>query len=288
MTSKTKKFDRINIILQILSQRLAQIEKLLYDNKRPKIKNRLFISTKLVNQYKFSFRVRLDASPAIDQWLSSRKIPLEVKARNMIRMGRGSSVREQSNDTQNYQEQESTSNNYYQYASVSEPDPARSAISDSESMARDIKEGRLSGYVGNGTVLTGETSFQAMLRIDGHLTGRISSESGTLIVGSSGRVDANIAVASAIVSGTVNGDIVASEKLELTRTARVVGNIQAPRLVIDDGAVFEGSCSMLKAKKESDKRSPKVEYPAYDASTEVAETVETEAEAVETVETAAN
>ena len=201
-------------------------------------------------------------------------------------MGRSSSVREQSNDTQNYQEQESTSNNYYQYPS--EPEPSRSAISDSESMARDIKEGRLSGYVGNGTVLTGETSFQAMLRIDGHLTGRISSESGTLIVGSSGRVDANIAVASAIISGTINGDIVASEKLELTRTARVVGNIQAPRLVIDDGAVFEGSCSMLKAKKESDKRSPNVEYPSYYASTEIAETVETEAESVETVETAAN
>ena len=79
-------------------------------------------------------------------------------------------------------------------------------MSDVDSMARDIQEGRLSGYVGNGTVLTGETSFQAMLRIDGHLTGRISSESGTLIVGASGRVDANIAVASAIVSGTVNGD----------------------------------------------------------------------------------
>ena len=286
MTSKTKKFDRINIILQILSKRLAQIEKLLYDNKRPKKFIRSIISTKLVNQYKFSFRVRLDASPAIDQWLSSRKIPLEVQSKSMIRMGRSSSVREQSNDTQNYQEEQSNSNNYYQY--TSEPEPSRSAISDSESMARDIKEGRLSGYVGNGTVLTGETSFQAMLRIDGHLTGRISSESGTLIVGSSGRVDANIAVASAIISGTINGDIVASEKLELTRTARVVGNIQAPRLVIDDGAVFEGACSMLKAKKESEKRSPKAEYGAYSASTEIAETVETEAETVETVETAAN
>lgn len=199
----------------------------------------------------------------------------------MIRMGR-SSTREQSNDTQNYQEQQqqqqqqqqqpSGSTNYYQYSSVSQPEPLRAA-SDSESMARDIKEGRLSGYVGNGTVLTGETSFQAMLRIDGHLTGKIFSESGTLIVGSSGRVDANIAVAQAIISGTVNGDIVATEKLELTRTAKVIGNVQAPRLVIDDGAIFEGGCTMVKAKEAADKRaSTATEYPKYEASSAEEET----------------
>lgn len=207
----------------------------------------------------------------------------------MIRMGRGSS-REQTNDTQNYQEQQqqqASSSNFYQYASETQSAPVQTSVSDSESMARDIKEGRLSGYVGNGTVLTGETSFQAMLRIDGHLTGKVSSESGTLIVGSSGRVDANVAVASAIISGTVNGDIVAAEKLELTRTARVIGNVKTPRLVIEDGAVFEGGCTMLKAKEALDKRSAKTEYPAYETSTEYAETAET-AEAVEAVETAAN
>jgi cytoskeletal protein CcmA (bactofilin family) len=128
------------------------------------------------------------------------------------------------------------------------------AMSESESMARDIKEGRLSGFVGNGTVLTGETNFQAMLRVDGHLTGRVSSESGTLIVGSTGRVDANILVAAAMINGTVNGDIVASEKVELGRTARVIGNIQSPRLVIEDGAILEGSCNMLKSKEAFDKK----------------------------------
>jgi cytoskeletal protein CcmA (bactofilin family) len=212
----------------------------------------------------------------------------------MIRMGRGS-TREQSNDTQNYQEQQQqeqqpNSNNYYQYSGVSQPEPIRSA-SDSETMARDIKEGRLSGYVGNGTVLTGETSFQAMLRIDGHLTGKVSSESGTLIVGSSGRVDANVVVASAVISGTVNGDIVAGEKLELTRTARVVGNIQTPRLVIEDGAVFEGGCTMLKAKEASDKRNAKAQYTSYETPSVAEETsaeyADTDAEE-ETTSEAAN
>lgn len=198
----------------------------------------------------------------------------------MIRMGR-SSVKEQANETPSFQ-QEQTNNNFYQYSNETQAaPPQRSVVSDSESMARDIKEGRLSGYVGNGTVLTGETSFQAMLRIDGHLTGRVSSENGTLIVGSSGRVDANITVASAIISGTVNGDIIATEKLELGRTAQVIGNVQTPRLVIDDGAIFEGGCTMLKAKESLDKRSAKVEYASYETTSEIeAETEEESAEAV--------
>lgn len=128
------------------------------------------------------------------------------------------------------------------------------ALSDSESMARDIKEGRLSGFVGSGTVLTGETTFQAMLRIDGHLTGTISSKDGTLIVGSSGQVDANVKVAAAVINGIVNGDIIATERLELGRTARVAGNIQTPRLMIDEGAILEGSCSMLKAQENLEKQ----------------------------------
>lgn len=169
----------------------------------------------------------------------------------MIRMGR-SSAKEQTSDTNNY-EQTANTGNYYQYTSETQPASTR-AISESESMARDIKEGRLSGFVGNGTVLTGETNFQAMLRVDGHLTGRVTSEHGTLIIGSTGRVDANIAVAAAIVNGVVNGDIIATEKIEFGRTARVTGNIQTPRLVMEDGAILEGGCSMTKARETSEKR----------------------------------
>lgn len=200
-------------------------------------------------------------------------------------MGRSSS-KEQTNDTQNYQEQQTNSSSFYQYSSENQPSSTR-AVSDSESMARDIKEGRLSGYVGNGTVLTGETNFQAMLRIDGHLTGRVSSENGTLIIGSTGKVDANITVAAAIVSGTVNGDIIATEKLELGRSARVIGNVQTPRLVIEDGAIFEGGCTMLKAKESLDKRSAKAEYASSETSglseDESTSAVEDDEEAAEAV-----
>ena len=173
-------------------------------------------------------------------------------------MGRSSKT-EQYSDAANAQTQQS-SNSPYQAATVAANTQSSSrAVSESESMARDIKEGRLSGFVGNGTILTGETSFQAMLRIDGHLTGRVSSENGTLIVGSTGRVDANILVAAAVINGMVKGDIVATERLELGRTAYVVGNVQAPRLVIEDGALIEGNCSMIKARETLEKRKNEIE-----------------------------
>lgn len=127
------------------------------------------------------------------------------------------------------------------------------AVSESESIARDIKEGRLSGFVGHGTVLKGDTTFETMLRIDGQLTGSITSDGGTLIIGTNGRVDANISVAAANVNGIVNGDISASDKIHLGRTAKVIGNIKAPKLVIDEGALLEGTCTMLKSREQHDK-----------------------------------
>ena len=167
----------------------------------------------------------------------------------MIRMGRSS--KSEQPETQAQQQDLNTSYAPQEYVSST---AANRAMSESESMARDIKEGRLSGFVGYGTKLTGETHFQAMLRIDGHLTGTVASETGTLIIGSSGQVDADISVASALINGTVNGDIIVTERLELGRTARVMGNIQTPRLTIEDGAILEGGCSMIKAKEAIEKR----------------------------------
>ncbi len=127
------------------------------------------------------------------------------------------------------------------------------AVTESESLARDIKEGTLTGFVGNGTTLTGEASFKGMLRVDGGLSGRVSSDDGTLIVSTNGRVDANVEVAVAQIYGTVNGDITATKRIEMGRTAKVTGNIQTPTLAIEQGAIFEGSCRMVQPKEQTEK-----------------------------------
>jgi len=129
----------------------------------------------------------------------------------------------------------------------------RGAMTESETLARDIKEGTLSGFVGGGTVVTGEANFKAMMRVDGHLSGRVSSSSGTLIVGNNGKVDANIEVAVAVIHGTINGDIIATQRLELGRSSKVNGNIQTPSLIIEQGAIFEGSCKMLQMSSAAEK-----------------------------------
>lgn len=118
------------------------------------------------------------------------------------------------------------------------------AVLETESLAREIKDGTMSGFVGGGTTLSGEAVFKGMLRVDGHLTGQIKSDEGTLIVSSGGRVDANVNVAVAKINGIINGDIVARERLELGRAAQVSGDIQTPVLMIEQGAIFEGNCRM--------------------------------------------
>lgn len=138
---------------------------------------------------------------------------------------------------------------------------APKALTESESLAREIKEGNLSGFVGSGTVVTGEANFKAMMRVDGHLSGRINSTSGTLIVGANGKVDANIEVAVAVIHGTVNGDIIATQRLELGRAAKLNGNIQTASLMIEPGALFEGSCKMIKLNAGKSKSNGRDEQP---------------------------
>lgn len=130
--------------------------------------------------------------------------------------------------------------------------PVPKALTDSETIAREIKDGTLNGFVGSGAFVTGDATFKAMLRIDGRFSGRIISDNGTLMVGAGGQVDANIDVAVVIVQGVVNGDVIASKRVELGRAAHLTGNIQTPALVIEPGAIFEGISRM--AQQQTDAR----------------------------------
>jgi len=94
--------------------------------------------------------------------------------------------------------------------------------------------------------LDGELSFRDMLRINGHVRGSVQSKSGTLIVADEATVDACIDVAIAIIGGEVNGDVYATERVELGPRAVINGNISTPNLSIKPGATFHGDCSMLK------------------------------------------
>ncbi len=181
----------------------------------------------------------------------------------MIRMGRGSKQEPENeqkhiqqtpvtNYQQNYQSHEQSS--YRNPLTEAHAGSTSRAMTDSETIARSIKEGTMSGFVGYGTALSGEVTFKAMWRIDGQFSGQVTSDDGTLIVGNSGQVDANVSVAIATINGTVNGDIVATQRIELGRTARVNGNIQTPTLLIEQGAIFDGNCRMIQAIADAEKQ----------------------------------
>ena len=180
----------------------------------------------------------------------------------MLRMGKNPN--EDKSQTQTHTDADSYSTRSYSPYQSNET-PARpvienaatpKALTESETIAREIKDGSLSGFVGSGTVITGEASFKSMLRVDGRFSGRITSGTGTLIVGAGGQVDANVEVSVAQIHGVLNGDIIAGQRIELGRAAKVSGNIQTPSLVIEQGAVFEGSCKMVQLKAAA---GPKVE-----------------------------
>lgn len=98
------------------------------------------------------------------------------------------------------------------------------------------------GFVGDVLKFTGEVTFKSTLRIDGNFCGQVNSQDGTVIVSAGAQVTkALLNVAVAKINGTVEGDINASKEVILGRTATVTGNVSAPALIVEEGALFNGS-----------------------------------------------
>jgi cytoskeletal protein CcmA (bactofilin family) len=103
--------------------------------------------------------------------------------------------------------------------------------------------GGLSAFIDQGSEFEGKLSFRDTVRIDGRFRGEIASEN-TLIVGETGEINATIRSNTVVVSGLVEGDIQAARKVVLHKTARVVGNIEAASLVVEEGAEIHGQIRM--------------------------------------------
>jgi cytoskeletal protein CcmA (bactofilin family) len=102
-------------------------------------------------------------------------------------------------------------------------------------------EGR--AYLDKGSKINGKVSFEGPARIDGEVDGEISAKD-SIAIGESAVVTAQIKASSVMVAGKVSGDIVATQKIEIRPSAKVIGNLTAPVLVVHEGALFEGHCSM--------------------------------------------
>lgn len=97
--------------------------------------------------------------------------------------------------------------------------------------------------IGVGTTIRGDIETEGSIRIDGILIGNIKAK-GKLVMGSQSSVQGDIIAENADIEGKITGNIQISQRLELKSTAKVTGDIQTTRLVIDEGAIFEGACHM--------------------------------------------
>src|SRR3954471_13935836 len=102
-------------------------------------------------------------------------------------------------------------------------------------------------HINDGTEIEGKITFTGTVLLNGRVRGEITSTD-TLVVGEKGVVNAMIRAGVVEVSGEVVGNISASDHIELHPNCRVYGDIEAPVVIIDEGALLEGQCRMTKPK----------------------------------------
>ena len=123
-------------------------------------------------------------------------------------------------------------------------------------MKKAKKTDSISTILGLGSRVEGTIEFQNTMRLDGQVIGKIHGNSGTVVIGEKAIVEAEIIVEVAIVMGQVNGIIDASERIEIYPPGRVVGDIQAPTVLIEAGVIFNGNC-VMKPQTNSDQKGTK-------------------------------
>jgi cytoskeletal protein CcmA (bactofilin family) len=97
--------------------------------------------------------------------------------------------------------------------------------------------------IGAGTTVEGKIRTQGSIRVDGKLTGEVHAAE-NLAVGITGEIEGTVNGRNVTVGGKVKGNITSVEKLVLESKAVVRGDVKASKLVIDEGAVFDGKVTM--------------------------------------------
>jgi cytoskeletal protein CcmA (bactofilin family) len=117
--------------------------------------------------------------------------------------------------------------------------------------------GGASAFLGKGSRITGKLTCEGPGHIEGEIEGEIVAKD-TLVIGEAAVVKAQVNGTAVVVHGQVTGDIVATRRLEIRAPGRVFGNITTASLVIQEGAVFRGQCSMGDAEgaRAAEKKGP--------------------------------
>jgi cytoskeletal protein CcmA (bactofilin family) len=114
-------------------------------------------------------------------------------------------------------------------------------------------------HIGKSVFIKGELSGSEDLYVDGEVEGTIELRGHSLTVGPNGRVRAHVNARNVVVHGKVNGNIQASERVELRASANVTGDINTQRIAVEDGAFFKGGIEVQREAKPEPKPETKFE-----------------------------
>jgi cytoskeletal protein CcmA (bactofilin family) len=117
--------------------------------------------------------------------------------------------------------------------------------------------------IGPEALINGEITTANVLQIEGRIEGKIKS-SGLVVIGEAGRVKAAIEAENVSIRGKLEGDCTAKNRIEITRTGNVIGNLRAPLIAVAEGALFRGSSNMTDkaGAPPKDQRTPERSSPA--------------------------
>lgn len=118
------------------------------------------------------------------------------------------------------------------------PQPAPSAA------PAPVASSSATAMIGRGISISGDVTADSNLKIEGVIEGRSVQSKHDVDISETGKVTASISAKVIRISGEVTGDIVASEKVTIAKSGRVQGNVVAPRVQLEDGALFRGSIDM--------------------------------------------
>ena len=103
--------------------------------------------------------------------------------------------------------------------------------------------------IGEGTVFEGTIVVPHSIRVDGTVKGKIET-SEVLTLGSSGIIEADVKAKSAIIGGKIQGNVSVEDRIELEQNAVLIGDVRTRDIIINEGAVFHGNCSMENSKAQ--------------------------------------
>jgi cytoskeletal protein CcmA (bactofilin family) len=108
----------------------------------------------------------------------------------------------------------------------------------------DVKSGQAS--IGKAVKINGQIFSKEDLYIDGDVEGTVELHENRLTIGPNGRVQASVRAREVVVLGAIQGNVEASDRIDIRKEAKLVGDIKTARIVIEDGAYFKGSIDIVR------------------------------------------